>query len=156
MKLPGSASIQLDARGFRFAIVAARFNETITGRLVEGATSAFQRCGAQTEDVPVYWVPGAFELPLAAHELARSGRFQAVVALGCVIRGETPHFDYVAGEAARGIMEAGLATGVPISFGVITAETLQQAEDRAGGKHGNKGEDAALAAIEMASFIAAL
>jgi 6,7-dimethyl-8-ribityllumazine synthase len=139
-----------DAHGLRFAIVVARFNSNITGKLLEGARQALQEATAQTVDV--FYVPGAFELPLAAKHLAES--YDAIVALGAVIRGETPHFDYVAGEAARGLQQVALETGVPVSFGVLTTDTLEQAEARAGGSHGNKGHDAAMTAVEMARFIA--
>ena len=143
----------LDARGRRFAVAAASFNEIVVGRLVEGAMACFRAHGIPEDDIVLAWVPGAFELPLLATRLAASGRYDAVVCLGAVIRGETPHFDYVAGEAARGIREAGTTTGVPVTFGVLTTETLEQALDRAGGKHGNKGWDAALAAIQTASVL---
>jgi 6,7-dimethyl-8-ribityllumazine synthase len=139
-----------DARGLRFAIVVARFNSHITGKLLEGAQEALHKADAQTVDV--FYVPGAFELPLAAKHLAEN--YDAIVALGAVIRGETPHFDYVAGEAARGLQQIALETGVPVSFGVLTTDTLEQAEARAGGSHGNKGHDAAMTAIEMARFVA--
>lgn len=143
----------LAARGRRFAIVVGRFNEVVTGRLLEGALAAFRRHDVAEEDVEVAWAPGAFEIPLAALRLAESDRFDAVVCLGAVIRGETPHFDHVAREAAAGILQAGLRTGVPCIFGVLTTETLEQALDRAGGKHGNKGWDAATAAVEMAGLL---
>lgn len=142
-----------DARGRRFAIVAGRFNELVTAKLLDGAESAFRRHGVAADDLEVAWVPGAFELPLVAKRLAASGLFEAVVCLGAVIRGETTHYDLVAGEAARGVQRAALDTGVPCLFGVVTTETLEQALDRAGGKHGNKGWDAAMAAIEMASLM---
>jgi len=142
-----------EARGRRFAVVAARFNGVVTERLVDAALSAFRRHGVGEEDAEVAWVPGSFEIPLVARRLARSGQFDAVVCLGTVIRGETPHFDYVAGEAARGIQQVALETGVPCIFGVLTTETLDQALDRAGGKHGNKGWDAAMAAMEMAGLM---
>ncbi len=134
-------------------MVAARFNEVVTERLVEGALSGFRRHGVSDDDVEVAWVPGSFEIPLVARRLARSGQFDAVVCLGTVIRGETTHFDYVAGEAARGIQRASLETDVPCIFGVLTTETMDQALDRAGGKHGNKGWDAAMAAMEMAGLM---
>lgn len=131
----------------RFAIVAGRFNEPVVAKLVEGATAFLERGNIGFD---LIWVPGAFELPLIAKTLAESGRYAAVVCLGAVIRGETSHYDLVAGEAARGIMNVGLSTGLPIIFGVVTTETVEQAMDRAGGKHGNKGWDAAAAAAEMA------
>ena len=139
--------------GRRFAVVASRFNGIVTSKLVEGATSAFRRHGIAEEDVEIAWAPGAFELPLIAQRLARSGQFDAVVCLGAVIRGETAHFDHVAGECARGIQRVALDTGVPCIFGVLATDTLEQAMDRAGGKHGNKGWEAATAAIEMASLL---
>jgi len=135
----------------RYAIVAARFNETVVTKLVEGAVSLFDKEKVEHE---LTWVPGAFELPLTARSLATSGRFSAVVCLGAVIRGETSHFDFVAGESARGIMDVGLSTGVPVIFGVLTTDTLEQAMDRAGGRHGNKGWDSAAAAIETAAVLA--
>jgi 6,7-dimethyl-8-ribityllumazine synthase len=145
-----------EARGRRFAVVAARFNSVVTERLLEAALSAFRRHGISDDDVEVAWVPGSFELPLAAQRMARSGQFDAVVCLGTVVRGETAHFDYVAGEAARGIQEAALDTGVPCVFGILTTDTMEQALDRAGGKHGNKGWDAAMAAMEMAGLLEVL
>ena len=140
----------LDARGLRFAVVVARFNSAITEKLRQGAEEALKKSHAQHFDV--FHVPGAFELPLAAKMLANTHRYHGVVALGAVIRGGTPHFDYVAGECARGLQEASLETGIPIAFGVLTTDTLAQAESRAGGADGNKGFDAAMTAIEMARF----
>lgn len=151
--MPHVISAKLDAAGRRFALVAARFNEFITARLIDGALDALTRHGADPARITQVWVPGAFEIPLAAQKLAQSGRCDAVICLGCVIRGQTPHFDYVAGEAAKGIAQVALATGVPVIFGVVTADTLEQALDRAGAKHGNKGADAALAAIEMVNLL---
>jgi len=141
------------ARGRRFAVVAARFNEVVTSKLVEGAVAAFRAHGIEDDDLVVAWVPGAFELPLVARRLASDGAVDAVVCIGAVIRGETAHFDHVAGQAAAGIREAGEATGVPVIFGVLTTDTFEQAMDRAGGKHGNKGWDAAMAAMETASVL---
>ena len=138
--------IDLDATGLRVVVVAARFNDDIVSRLVDGATRFLADRGA--DDVRVIRVPGAFELPVIVKKLATSGRFDAVVALGAVVRGETPHFDYVAGEAARGCGQAALDTGVPVAFGVLTTDTREQAEARAGGDHGNKGAEAAAAAVE--------
>ncbi len=154
--MPKVMQADLNAGNLRFAIVAARFNEFITGKLVAGAVEALVRQGADGEKITQVWTPGAFELPLAAQKLARSGDFDAVICVGCVLRGETPHFDYIAGEAARGVSQAALSTGVPVTFGVITADTLEQAMDRAGGKVGNKGAEGALAAIEMANLMRAL
>jgi 6,7-dimethyl-8-ribityllumazine synthase len=139
-------------RGRRFAVVASRFNESITQRLVEGALDALVRHGARVEDVDVVWVPGAWELPAAARRLLASERYDALVAIGAVIRGETPHFDYVAGEAARGLSFASAEFEAPIGFGVLTCDDVAQAEARAGGAHGNKGWDAAMAAMEMADL----
>ena len=144
------------ARGFRFALVVSRFNEFITKRLLDGALDCLLRHGAEESDLHLVKVPGAFELPYAAKRLAASNSYDAVIALGAVIRGATPHFDYVAGEAAKGIASASLETGVPIIFGVITANTLEEAIERAGAKGGNRGFKAALSAIEMASLFAQL
>lgn len=139
-------------RSPRFAVVVARFNETISKRLLDGALEAFRAHGPDPSSVEVHWVPGSFELPQAALSLARTGRFAAIVCLGVVIRGETPHFEHVGREAAAGIREVALSTGIPVTFGVVTALTPAQARDRAGGKVGNRGEEAALAALEMAEF----
>jgi 6,7-dimethyl-8-ribityllumazine synthase len=143
----------LEGRGRRFAVAASRFNDLVTVRLVEGAKAALRRHGVADDDVEVAWTPGAFELPLTAMRLARSDRFDAVICVGAVIRGETAHFDLVADQAAGGIQRAALETGVPCIFGVLATETLEQALDRAGGKHGNKGWEAATAALEMASLM---
>ncbi len=140
----------------KVAIVASRFNEAIVERLVDGALDCLKRHAVPDEYVTVTWVPGAFELPQAANRLARSGEFDAIVCVGAVIRGDTPHFDYVAGEAARGVGDVALATGIPVTFGVLTTDSIEQADDRAGGKMGNKGFEAALAALEMANLFAAL
>ena len=134
-------------------MIAASFNEMIVRPLVEGATASFEAAGVSGDRLDHSWVPGAFELPLAALAAAETGRYAAVVCLGAVVRGETAHFEYVAGEAARGIMDVGLRTGVPILFGVLTTETIDQAMDRAGGAHGNKGWDAARAALEMVKVL---
>jgi 6,7-dimethyl-8-ribityllumazine synthase len=139
-------------RGRRFAIVASRFNEEITRKLVSGATDALVRHGVPQEEIDVVWVPGAWELPAAARRLLSMDRYDALVAVGAVIRGDTPHFDYVAGEAARGLGRASAEYDRPIGFGVLTCDTDAQAEERAGGAHGNKGWDAALAALEMADL----
>jgi 6,7-dimethyl-8-ribityllumazine synthase len=143
----------LSGRGRRFAVAASRFNDLVTVRLVDGAKAALRRHGVADEDVEVAWTPGAFELPLVAMRLARSDRFDAVICLGAVIRGETAHFDLVAEQAAQGIQRAALETGVPCIFGVLATETLEQALERAGGKHGNKGWEAATAALEMAGLM---
>ena len=141
-----------NAEGFRFAIVVSRWNDMLTSRLLDGALDALKSSGAKEQDVEVFKVPGAFELPLASLKAAESGNFDAVVALGIVIRGETPHFDFVAGEAAKGITQVGLKTGVPVMFGVITADTVEQAMNRSGLKAGNKGFEAAMSAVEVASL----
>jgi 6,7-dimethyl-8-ribityllumazine synthase len=140
----------------RFAVVAARFNEAISKKLLEGALAAFAGHGIARERVDVHWVPGSFELPQAAGALAAPGRYAAIVCVGVVIQGATPHFEYVSGAAAQGITHASLMTGVPMSFGVITALTEEQAWDRAGGAVSNRGEEAAHAAIEMAEFLRAI
>lgn len=139
--------------GLRFGLVVSRFNEFISRKLLEGALDALGRHGVAPEDIEVAWVPGAFEIPLVARRLAESGRYQAIICLGAVIRGATPHFEYVAAEVAKGIALVGLETGVPTLFGVLTTDTIEQAIERAGTKAGNKGFDAALAAIEMANLL---
>ena len=139
-------------QGRRFAVVASRFNETVTQKLVDGALDALVRHGAAVDDVDLVWVPGAWELPAAARRLLATERYDALVAVGAVIRGDTPHFDYVAGEASRGLSDASAAFETPIGFGVLTCDDMAQAEARAGGEHGNKGWDAALAALEMADL----
>ena len=144
---------QLDATGLRFGIVVSRFNDFITGRLLEGALDALRRNGAEDEKVTVVWVPGSFELPMAAKKMAESGSYDAVIALGAVIRGATQHCQYVASEAAKGIAQAALATGVPVIFGVITPDTLEQAIERAGARLANRGFEAAMSAIEMANLM---
>ena len=136
----------------RFAIIVSRFNETVTERLLAGAHACFIDNGFDDKDIAIHSVPGAWELPIAALHAARNG-FAGVVAIGCVVRGDTPHFDYVAGGAAEGLARVSVETGVPIAFGVLTTETMQQALDRAGGKHGNKGYEAAQTALEMADLI---
>ncbi len=147
---------KLDATGMRVAIVVARFNDFVAQRLLEGSVDALVRHGAAEDDITVIWVPGSFEIPLAAQEIADQDRFDAIVCLGVVIRGETPHFDFVAGEASRGVGGIGMRARIPTAFGIVTTETLEQAIDRAGGKHGNKGADAALAAVEMVSLLRTL
>jgi len=141
------------ADGLRVAVVVSRFNEAVTARLLEGALDALARSGAKDGLVEVVRVPGAWEIPVAAHRLASTGRFDAIVALGCVVRGGTPHFDYVCAEATRGLTRASLDHGIPVGLGVLTCDTMEQALDRAGGKHGNKGAEAALSAIEMANLL---
>jgi 6,7-dimethyl-8-ribityllumazine synthase len=137
-----------DARGLKFAIVVARFNSQITCKLLEGAREALKQARADAADE--FFVPGAFELPFAAKRL--SPNYHGIIALGAVVRGETPHFDYVCAESARGLQQVALETGVPVAFGILTTDTMEQAEARAGGKHGNKGFDAAMTAVEMARF----
>ena len=145
-----------NGEGRRFAVVASRFNETVTRPLAEGAVDALTRHGAAFEDVDLVWVPGAWELPAAVRRALASDRYAAVVAVGAVVRGETPHFDIVAGEAARGLADASAEFDVPVTLGLLTTDTMEQAEARAGGAHGNKGWDAALAALEMADLFAQL
>jgi 6,7-dimethyl-8-ribityllumazine synthase len=145
-----------DGQGLRVAIVAARFNEAVTQRLLDGAVDCLRRQGVADEDISIARVPGALEIPLAAHRLAQSGEVDAVVCVGAVIRGATPHFEHVATQAAAGVTAAALATGVPITFGVLTTDDRDQADERAGGKLGNKGFEAAQAALEMANLLAVL
>jgi 6,7-dimethyl-8-ribityllumazine synthase len=142
--------------GLKVGIVVSRFNELLSARLLGGAMDALERHGVDKDAVDVAWVPGAFEIPLVASKMAASGRYDAVVALGVIIRGGTPHFEYVASEVSKGIAKAGLDTGVPVMFGVVTADSIDQAVERAGTKHGNKGWDAASAAIEMANLLKAM
>jgi 6,7-dimethyl-8-ribityllumazine synthase len=143
----------LDARGMRIAIVAGRFNDDVTRPLLDGALDALREHGQDPADVPVAWVPGAFEVPLAAQRFAASGEYDAVVCVGAVIRGDTPHFEYVAGECAAGVQRVSLDTGVPIAFGVLTTDDREQAMARCGGAEGNKGAEAALTAIEMVDLL---
>lgn len=143
----------LVATGLKFGIVVARFNELLSSRLLAGAKDALVRHGADAANIDEAWVPGAFEIPLVAHKLAASGRYDAVIALGVVIRGGTPHFEYVSSEVSKGVAKVTLDTGVPVMFGVITADTIDQAVERAGTKAGNKGWEAAEAAIEMANLV---
>ena len=140
------------ARGFRFAIVASRWNESLVSRLIEGALDALEECSVDKHTVEIFRVPGSFEIPLCALKAAQSAKFDAVICLGVIIRGETPHFEYIAAEVARGIGEAGMKTGVPSLFGIITAENVDQANDRAGEKLGNKGFEAACAAVELVNL----
>jgi len=143
----------LAAKGLKFGVLVSRFNEFITGKLKDGAIDALIRHGADEDDITVVWVPGSFELPLAARKMAESGDYDAVIAIGAVIRGSTPHFDFVAGEAAKGLARAGMDTGVPVIFGVVTAETLEDAIERAGIRLPNRGFEAAVTAIEMANVM---
>ena len=143
----------ITAEGLRFAIVASRFNEFITSKLLEGALDMLRRHGAAEDAVDVAWVPGAFEIPLAAKKFAASGKYDAVICLGAVIRGATTHYDYVCNEVSKGVAQAGMQTGVPVIFSVVTTENIQQAVERAGTKAGNKGADGAMAAMEMANLL---
>lgn len=144
---------ELAAKGLRLAIVVSRFNSFITERLLSGALDTLARAGADEKNIEVVRVPGSFEIPVTAKTLAQSGRYEAVITLGCIIRGETQHFDFISAEVTRGIQLAALETGVPIAFGVLTTDTLEQAVDRAGAKSGNKGAEVALAAVEMANLL---
>lgn len=146
----------LTGQGLKIGIVVGRFNSFITGKLLEGAQDALKRHGVDTDDVDLAWVPGAFEIPLVAKRMAQKGNYDAVVCLGTVIRGATPHFDYVAGEAAKGVAQTSLNTGIPVIFGVLTTDTIEQAIERAGTKAGNKGFESAVCAIEMANLMKAL
>jgi len=146
----------LNASGKKFALVASRYNEIISSRLISGAMDCLLRHGAAEADIELFRVPGSFEAPLIARKAAASGKYHAVICLGAIIRGETPHFDYVASEAARGIGRAAMETGVPVIFGIVTADTLEQAVDRAGGRTGNRGAEAAASAIEMANLLDAI
>ena len=143
---------RLNAEGFRFALISSRWNDFITSRLVEGALDALDRLGADEKSVEVYKVPGSFEIPLLALKLASSGKYDAVICLGTIIRGQTPHFEYIAGEVTKGIAQAGMQTGVPVVYGIVTADTLEQAIDRAGAKQGNKGFEAAMSAVELVNL----
>ncbi|MED3553429.1 6,7-dimethyl-8-ribityllumazine synthase [Cytobacillus praedii] len=138
--------------GLKMAIVVSRFNEFITGKLLSGAEDALKRHGVKDEDVTIVWVPGAFEIPLAAKKLAQSGAYDAIITLGTVIRGATPHFDYVSNEVAKGVASTGMESGIPVIFGVLTTDTIEQAIERAGTKAGNKGWDSAVGAIEMGNL----
>jgi 6,7-dimethyl-8-ribityllumazine synthase len=140
------------AEGFRFAIIVSRWNDFITSRLLEGALDALDRLGAGDDSVEVYKVPGSFEIPLLALKVAESGKFDAVICVGTIIRGQTPHFDYIAGEVTKGIGQAGMQTGVPVVYGIVTADSLEQAIDRAGAKQGNKGFEAAMSAVELVNL----
>ncbi len=146
----------VDASGLRVGVVAGRFHEDVTGALVDGAVTALTRHGADRDDIEVHWVPGAFELPVVLDRLAASGRYQALVGLGAVVRGQTPHFDYVAGAATHGIAAVAREHGVPVGFGLLTTDTEEQARARAGGDAGNKGEEAALSAVEVANLLTRL
>ncbi len=154
--MPKTIEGNLSAKGLKFAVVVSRFNDFISERLLGGAVDTLTRSGAADSDISVYKVPGAFEMPTIAKALADKGGVDAIICLGCVIRGNTPHFDYVAGEVSKGIAKVSLESGLPVSFGVITTDNIEQAIERAGTKSGNKGRDAALSAIEMANLIGSL
>ena len=147
--MPKIVEGKIVAKGMKFGIVASRFNDFISGRLIEGAIDTLIRAGADEKDIHVYKVPGAFELPLTAKKLAKSARFDAVICLGAIIRGATPHFEYISAEVSKGIASVGLEAEIPVVYGVLTTDTIEQAIERAGTKSGNKGADAAMAAIEM-------
>lgn len=151
--MPTTIGAKLLGNGHRFAIVIGRFNEFIGSRLLSGAIDALERHGVDESSITVIWTPGAFEIPLVAKKAAESGKYSAVICLGAVIRGSTPHFDYVSGEMAKGIAHVALSTGVPTIFGVLTTDTIEQAIERAGTKAGNKGWDAAISALEMANLL---
>lgn len=142
----------LKAQGFRFAIVTSRWNDFLTSKLTEGALDTLERLGAAAKNVEIFKVPGSYELPIVAQRIAENEKFDAIICLGVVIRGETPHFDYVAGEAAKGIAQVSMETGVPVLFGVITADTVEQAMNRSGVKSGNKGVEAAMSAVEIVNL----
>ena len=144
---------KLDARGMKFGIIIARFNEFISGKLLSGCVDGLNRHGAAEENIDVVWSPGSFEIPMLAKKLAKSGRYDAVICLGAIIRGATPHFEYVSAEVSKGIANVGLESGIPVIFGVLTTDNIEQAIERAGAKGGNKGFDAALAAIEMIDLL---
>jgi 6,7-dimethyl-8-ribityllumazine synthase len=151
--LPKVLEGQLTAQGLNFAVVVSRFNSLVTLRLLDGALDALRRHGADENAITIAWTPGSFELPLVAKKFAQTGKYHAVICLGCIIRGDTPHFEYVASETAKGIAQVMLETGVPVVFGVVTADNLEQALERAGAKAGNRGFDAAMTAMEMANLL---
>jgi len=150
--MPKIVEGKIIAKGLKFGIVASRFNDFICGKLIEGAIDALKRSGADEKDINIVRVPGAFEIPLATKKLAKSGNFDAIICLGAVIRGATPHFEYVSSEVSKGIALVTLETEIPVAFGIITSDTIEQAIERAGTKSGNKGWDAAISAIEMANL----
>ncbi|HHT01680.1 MAG TPA: 6,7-dimethyl-8-ribityllumazine synthase [Firmicutes bacterium] len=154
--MPRTYEGHLIGQGLKFGLVVGRFNEFVSNKLLDGALDALRRHGVADDDIEVCWVPGAFEIPLVAKRLAASGRYHAVICLGAVIRGATPHFDYVASEVAKGVAAVALNTGVPVIFGVLTTDTIEQALERAGTKAGNKGWDAAVSAIEMGNLVNAI
>jgi|SRR3989339_1148794 len=143
----------LDAKGKKFALIVSRFNELVTQRLMEGAENRLIRHGAKKDDIDTFWVPGSFEIPLIAQKVVKTKKYDALICLGAIIKGDTPHFDYIASESAKGIAHVSLASGIPIEFGIITAETAEQAMERAGIKRGNKGAQAAESAVEMINIL---
>ena len=147
--MPNTVEGNLKADGFKFAIVASRFNDFVVNRLIDGATDVLRRLGASPDDITIYKVPGSWEVPLTVKKVVETKRFDAVICVGAVIRGETPHFDYIAGEITKGIASISLQSGVPITYGVLTVDTVEQAINRAGLKSGNKGSDAAMSAVEL-------
>jgi len=151
--MPNELKGNLSAKGLRLAVVVSRFNSFITERLLSGALDALQRAGADEKKIEVVRVPGSFEIPVAAKQLAQTGRYHALICLGCILRGDTQHFDFISAEVTRGVQLAAVETGVPLAFGVLTCDTLEQAIDRAGAKSGNKGAEAALTAVEMATLL---
>jgi 6,7-dimethyl-8-ribityllumazine synthase len=152
--VPKTLEGKLVAKGKKFALIVSRFNEFISSKLLDGAIDGLQRHGVKEDEMTVAWVPGSWEIPYTASRMAKSGKYDAVICLGAVIRGSTPHFDYISAEVAKGIATTGMSTGVPTIFGVITCDTIEQAIERAGTKAGNKGFDAAMAAIEMVNLFA--
>jgi 6,7-dimethyl-8-ribityllumazine synthase len=154
--MPKTIEGKLDAKGLRVGLLVSRFNSFVSDRLVEGAIDALLRHGGEEEDVSIVRVPGAFEIPPAAKQMAESGRYDAIVCLGAVIRGATPHFEYVSAEVSKGVASVSIDSGIPVAFGVLTTDTIEQAIERAGSKAGNKGFDAAMAAVEMANLYKAL
>ena len=154
--MPRNFEGNLNAEGLRIGIIVARFNEFISSKLLGGSLDALIRHGANDQDIEVAWVPGAFEIPLVAKRMAASGKYDCIICLGCIIRGATPHFDYVAAESSKGIAQVAMKADCPVAFGVLTTETIEQAIERAGTKAGNKGWDAALAAVEMANLLKAI
>jgi 6,7-dimethyl-8-ribityllumazine synthase len=151
--VPNTIQGNLSSAGLRLAIVVSRFNDFVTNRLLEGALDALERTGAADTDLLIVKVPGSFEIPLAARKLVKTGKYDAIICLGTIIRGDTPHWEYIGNEVTKGIASVSLEAGIPVSFGVLTADTVEQAIDRAGLKSGNKGFDAAMSAIEMASLV---
>jgi 6,7-dimethyl-8-ribityllumazine synthase len=156
VNMPKEFGGMLSSKGFRFAIVVARWNDIITSKLLGGAMDALIRTGANDEQIAVVRVPGSYEIPATAKKVAKTGKYDAIICLGCVIRGATPHFEYIAGEASKGIAQVGLEIEIPVTFGVVTTDNLEQALERAGSKAGNKGWEAAMAAVEMVNVFKAL